>query len=88
MLVYLSTAIAVLNDAMEISQELRMQKEVEGIEDRKRTIRHLQSAQGLQRLNERFPPAPAVRNAPVEGNIDDLEELFRILFLGDNQENR
>ena len=84
MSVYLSTAIAVLNDAMEISQELRMQKEIEGIDDRKRTIRHLQSAHGLQLLNERSPPAPAMRNAPVEGNIDDLEELLRILFRGDN----
>ena len=72
---------------MEISQELRMEKEIEGIEDRIRTIRHLQSAHGLQQLNARSPPARAARNAPVERNIDDLEELLQILLLGDNEEN-
>jgi len=78
-------AMAVLTEALQISQELSMQKEIEGIQDRMRTIREL-CAHGSQWLNERPPPDPA--NAPGERNTDDLEVLLQSVLLREYEENR
>ena len=77
--------MAVLTEALQISQELSMQKEIEGIQDRMRTIREL-CAHGSQWLNERPPPDPA--NAPGERNTDDLEVLLQSVLLREYEENR
>ena len=64
-----------------------MQKEIEGIEDRTRTIQDL-IARGLWRFDDPPPPAPAGNNEPVEGNTNDLEDLFQILLISEEEENR
>ena len=83
---------------MEISQQLKMQKEIDGIQDRMRMIEGL-PAIGLQWLNERppldpaahnerSPPDPVARNEPREGNTDDLEVLWQNLLLSEDEKNR
>lgn len=83
---YRFPAIDVLREAMQISRELKMQKEIEGIQDRRRVIRDL-SANGLQWLNERPRPDREARNGPSERNTDDLEELLQLLLRREDEEN-
>jgi len=65
-----------------------MQKEIEGIEDRTRTIEDLVAC-GLRWFDELLPPEPAPGgNEPVEGNTNDLEDLFQNLLISEEEENR
>ena len=72
---------------MRISRELMMRKEIEGIEDRTRTIQDL-IARGLWRFDDPPPPEPAEGNEPVERNTNDLEDLFQNLLISEEEENR
>lgn len=76
-----------LDKAMRISRALMMQKEIEGIEDRTRTIQDL-IARGLWWFDDPPPPEPAEGNEPVEGNTNDLEDLFQNLLISEEEENR
>ena len=65
-----------------------MQKEIEGIEDRTRTIEDL-IARGLWWFDDPPPPEPAPEgNEPVERNTNDLEDLFQNLLISEEEENR
>ena len=64
-----------------------MQKEIEGIKDRTRTVQDL-IARGLWRFDDPPPPEPAEGNEPVERNTNDLEDLFHNLLISGEEENR
>ena len=72
---------------MQISRELMMQKEIDGIEDRTRTIEDL-IARGLWWFDDPPPPEPAEGNEPEEGNTNDLEDLYENLLISEEEENR
>jgi len=76
-----------LDKAMRISRELMMHKEIEGIEDRTRTIQDL-ITRGLRWFDDPPPPEPAEGNEPGEGNTNDLEDLFQNLLISEEEENR
>lgn len=71
---------------MHISQELRMQTEIDGIRDRMRTIQAI-FANGFQWLNERAATV-GVRNEPRQGNTNDLDDLLDVLLLEEQERNR
>ena len=76
-----------LEKAMRISQKLRMQKEIEGIQDRTETIRDL-TANGLQWLGDGPLPEAAAGNEAEEQNTTDVEELFENLLISEEEESR
>jgi len=77
-----------LVEAKQISRELMMQKEIEGIDDRTTNIQGL-IARGLRWLDDPPPPEPAPGgNEPVEGNTNDLEDLLQNLLISEEEENR
>lgn len=69
---------------MRISQQLGMQKEIDGIRDRNETIQNL-TRNGLDWLNERPPQnAPPPRD-PREVNTNDLDDLLQNMFIQENE---
>ncbi|XP_068691646.1 uncharacterized protein [Montipora foliosa] len=82
----LITATNVLEEAMDISRELRMQTEIDGIRDRMRTIQAI-FANGFQWLNERAATV-GVRNEPCQGNTNDLADFLAVLLREEQERNR
>ncbi|XP_068741172.1 uncharacterized protein [Montipora capricornis] len=82
----LITATNVLEEAMDISRELRMQTEIDGIRDRMRTIQAI-FANGFQWLNERAATV-GVRNEPCQGNTNDLDDFLAVLLREEQERNR
>ncbi|XP_020616021.1 uncharacterized protein LOC110054035, partial [Orbicella faveolata] len=76
-----------LDKAMRISRELMMHKEIEGIEDRTRTIQDL-ITRGLRWFDDPPPPEPAEGNEPGEGNTNDLEDLFQNLLISEDKSSQ
>ena len=69
---------------MRISQQLKMEKEIDGIQDRNETIQNL-TRNGLDWLNERPPQnAPPPRD-PREVNTNDLDDLLQNMFIQENE---
>lgn len=83
----LSAAINVLDEAVQISRDLKMEKEIEGINDRRRNIQDL-IERGLHWLNQRPVQNQVVRNEPCERDTDDFEDLLENMLLFENQQNR
>ena len=83
----LSAAINVLDEAVEISEELNMEKEIEGINDRRRHIQDL-IERGLHWLNQRPVQNQGVRNEPCERDTDVFEDLLENMLLFENEQNR
>lgn len=69
---------------MQICQQLRMQKEIDGIQDRNETIQNL-TRNGLDWLNERPPQNPPTFRDPREVNTNDLDDLVRNMFIQENE---
>ena len=69
---------------MRISQQLGMQKEIDGIRDRNETIQNL-TRNGLDWLNERPPQNPPTSRDPREVNTDDLDDLLQNMFIQENE---
>ena len=82
--IFSSIATTVLEDAMRISQQLGMQKEIDGIRDRNETIQNL-TRNGLDWLNERPPQNPPTSRDPREVNTDDLDDLLQNMFIQENE---
>ena len=78
--------MTILGEAIEISRELGMQKEIEGINDRTQNIQDL-FERGLQWLNERPAQNQAARREPCERDTDDFEDLLRNMLLFENEQN-
>ena len=76
-LIYIATTV--LEEAMRISQQLKMEKEIDGIQDRNVTIQNL-TRNGLDWFNERRPQNPPTSLDPREVNTDDLEDLLQSMF--------
>lgn len=85
------SALIVLQSAIQICQDLRMQTEIEGIRDRMRNIEAL-SAHGLQWLNVAEPADAVVvaeiRKQPVERSTSDIDDLINMLLLQEEEQNR
>lgn len=64
-----------------------MEKEIEGINDRRRNIQDL-IERGLHWLNQRPVQNQVVRNEPCERDTDDFEDLLENMLLFENQQNR
>ena len=64
---------------MRISQQLKMEKEIDGIQDRNVAIQNL-IRNGLDWLNERPPQNPPTSRDPQEVNTDDLDDLLQNMF--------
>ena len=64
---------------MRISQQLKMEKEINGIQDRNVAIQNL-IRNGLDWLNERPPQNPPTSRDPQEVNTDDLDDLLQNMF--------
>ena len=77
MLIYIATTV--LEEAMRISQQLKMEKEIDGIQDRNVAIQNL-IRNGLDWLNERPPQNPPTSRDPQEVNTDDLDDLLQNMF--------
>ena len=77
LLIYIATTV--LEEAMRISQQLKMEKEIDGIQDRNVTIQNL-TRNGLDWFNERPPQNPPPPRDPREVNTDDLEDLLQNMF--------
>lgn len=69
---------------MRISQQLGMQKEIDGIRDRNETIQNL-TRNGLDWLNERPPQNPPPPRDPREVNTNDLDDLLQNMFIQENE---
>ena len=65
-----------------------MEKEIEGINDRRRNIQDL-IERGLHRFNQR-PPVQnqGNRNEPCERDTDNFEDLLENMLLFENEKNR
>lgn len=77
----------VLDEALEISQDLKMEKEIEGINDRTRNIQDL-IERGLHWLNQRLVQNQVAGNEPCERDTDDFEDLLENMLLFENERNR
>lgn len=75
----------VLDEALEISQDLKMEKEIEGINDRTRNIQDL-IERGLHWLNQRPVQNQVARNEPCD--TDNFEDLLENMLLFENERNR
>ena len=64
---------------MRISQQLKMEKEIDGIQDRIVTIQNL-TRNGLDWFNERPPQNLPTSRDPREVNTDDLDDLLQNMF--------
>ena len=64
---------------MRISQQLKMEKEIDGIQDRNVAIQNL-IRNGLDWLNERPPQNLPTSRDPQEVNTDDLDDLLQNMF--------
>ena len=69
---------------MRISQQLGMQKEIDGIRDRNETIQNL-TRNGLDCFNERPPQNPPPPRDPREVNTNDLDDLLQNMFIQENE---
>lgn len=69
---------------MRISQQLKMEKEIDGIQDRNATIQNL-TRNGLDWLNERPPQNPPHPRDPREVNTNDLDDLVQNMFSQENE---
>ena len=78
--------MTILGEAIEISRELGMQKEIEGIKDRAQNIQGL-FERGLQWLNERPAQNQGARREPCERDTNDFEDLLRNMLLFENEQN-
>ncbi|XP_020612936.1 uncharacterized protein LOC110051255 isoform X1 [Orbicella faveolata] len=83
----LETAMNVLDEALQISRELKMEKEIEGINDRRRNIQDL-IERGLLWLNQRPVQNHGARNEPCERDTDDFEDLLENMLLFETEQNR
>ena len=72
---------------MRISQQLKMEKEIDGIQDRNVTIQNL-TRNGLDWLNERPPQNPPPPRDPREVNTDDLDDLLQNMFIQEKRIRR
>ena len=77
----------VLDEALAISRELKMEKEIEGINDRRRNIQDL-IEHGLHWLNQRPVQNQGTRNEPCERDTDDFEDLLENMLLFENEHSR
>lgn len=77
----------VLDEALEISRELKMAKEIEGINDRRRNIQDL-IERGLQWLILRPVQNQGARNEPCERDTDDFDDLLENMLLFEIEQNR
>ena len=77
----------VLDEALDISQELKMEKEIERINDRRRNIQDL-IERGLDWLNQRPVQNQGTRNEPCERDTDNFEDLLENMLLFENEQNR
>jgi len=82
----LRTAMNVLDEALEISQDLKMEKEIEGINDRTRNIQDL-IERGLHWLNQRLVQNQVARNEPCERDTDNFEDLLENMLLFEDERN-
>ena len=64
---------------MRISQQLKMEKEIDGIQDRIANIQNL-TQNGLDWFNERPPQNLPTSLDPREVNTDDLDDLLQNMF--------
>ena len=71
---------------MEIFRELKMQKEIEGINDRTENIQGLIEG-GLQWLTDRPAQNQGARNQPCERDTDAFEDLLGTMLLFENEQN-
>lgn len=76
----------VLDEALEISQDLKMEKEIEGINDRTRNIQDL-IERGLHWLNQRLVQNQVARNEPCERDTDNFEDLLENMLLFEDERN-
>lgn len=83
----LLAAMNVLDEALQISRELKMEKEIEGINDRRRNIQDL-IERGLLWLNQRPVQNHGARNEPCERDTDDFEDLLENMLLFETEQNR
>ena len=77
----------VLDEALEISRELKMEKEIEGINDRRRNIQDL-IERGLHWFNQRPVQNQGARNEPCERDTDDFDNLLENMLLFEEEINR
>jgi len=77
----------VLDEALQISRELKMEKEIEGINDRRRNIQDL-IERGLLWSNQRPVQNHGARNEPCERDTDDFEDLLENMLLFETEQNR
>ena len=72
---------------MDISQDLQMQKEIEGINDRTINIQDV-ITRGFHWLNERPAQNQRARNEPCERDTDDIEDLLDTMLVLEDELNR
>ena len=77
----------VLDEALGISRELKMAKEIEGINDRRRNIQDL-IERGLQWLNLRPVQNHGAHNEPCERDTDHFDDLLENMLLFEIEQNR